>query len=118
MESDSGGSGEGLCITEAALSQLKNRIDPLKPILRIGVTQVEDKKSRDKKKYYYQLDWAAPRDLASDAAVKQCDGIQYVLESHLLNGVEIDYKDNLVDGGFKFSNPNVRSCGCGSSFHA
>ncbi len=36
---------------------------------------------------------------------------------HLLNGLEIDYVDSLVGGGFRFKNPNaVQSCGCGSSF--
>lgn len=36
---------------------------------------------------------------------------------HLLNGLEVDYIDSLVGGGFRFKNPNaVQSCGCGSSF--
>lgn len=34
-----------------------------------------------------------------------------------LNGVEIDYVDNVMQRGFKFNNPNASStCGCGSSF--
>lgn len=34
-----------------------------------------------------------------------------------LNGLEIDYSDDLASGGFRFSNPNAAaSCGCGSSF--
>ena len=34
-------------------------------------------------------------------------------------GLEIDYSDDLVKAGFRFSNPNaVSSCGCGSSFKA
>ena len=33
------------------------------------------------------------------------------------DGVHIDYSDDLVASGFRFSNPNaVRTCGCGSSF--
>jgi len=37
--------------------------------------------------------------------------------SHLLNGVEIDYVDRLMGGGFKITNPNASSsCGCGESF--
>ena len=36
-----------------------------------------------------------------------------------LNGLKIDYTDDLVQSGFKFENPNaVKSCGCGSSFQA
>jgi iron-sulfur cluster assembly protein len=34
-----------------------------------------------------------------------------------LNGTELDYRDELMQAGFVFQNPNVkRSCGCGSSF--
>lgn len=33
------------------------------------------------------------------------------------DGVHIDYSDDLVSSGFRFTNPNaVRTCGCGSSF--
>jgi len=34
-----------------------------------------------------------------------------------LDGLEVDYSDKLVGGGFRFHNPNARrSCGCGTSF--
>jgi len=37
--------------------------------------------------------------------------------SQLLNGIEIDYVDRLMGGGFKINNPNASSsCGCGESF--
>ena len=37
--------------------------------------------------------------------------------SHLLNGIQIDYEDRLMGGGFKIINPNASSsCGCGDSF--
>jgi len=37
--------------------------------------------------------------------------------SHLLDGIEIDYQDRLMGGGFKIINPNASSsCGCGESF--
>src|SRR5438046_43666 len=36
-----------------------------------------------------------------------------------LNGVEIDFKDEVMGRGFVFKNPNATStCGCGSSFSA
>jgi len=36
---------------------------------------------------------------------------------HLLDGLHIDYSDDLMGGGFRFSNPNaMQTCGCGSSF--
>lgn len=35
----------------------------------------------------------------------------------LLDGVVIDYKENMMGGGFTIDNPNaIVSCGCGSSF--
>ena len=34
-----------------------------------------------------------------------------------LNGTEVDYSDDLLNGGFVFHNPNAKkSCGCGASF--
>lgn len=37
--------------------------------------------------------------------------------SSLLDGIEIDYEDKLMGGGFKLNNPNAsKSCGCGESF--
>ena len=36
-----------------------------------------------------------------------------------LNGVEIDFKDEVMGRGFVFKNPNATStCGCGHSFQA
>lgn len=53
----------------------------------------------------------------------------YLLEQHnlkivvnkedapILDGVKIDYKQNMMGGGFTIDNPNaIASCGCGSSF--
>ena len=34
-----------------------------------------------------------------------------------LRGTHLDYSDQMVAGGFKFSNPNAKSsCSCGESF--
>jgi iron-sulfur cluster assembly accessory protein len=34
-----------------------------------------------------------------------------------LNGVEVDYKEDLIGSAFSITNPNAQtSCGCGSSF--
>lgn len=48
------------------------------------------------------------------------DGIKVLvpnMASHLLDGIEIDYEDKLMGGGFKINNPNATSsCGCGESF--
>jgi iron-sulfur cluster assembly protein len=49
-------------------------------------------------------------------------GVKVVVDmkSYLyLNGVEIDFKDEVMGRGFVFKNPNATStCGCGSSFTA
>ena len=36
-----------------------------------------------------------------------------------LKNIEVDYSDDLLNGGFKIKNPNAeRTCGCGTSFSA
>ena len=38
-------------------------------------------------------------------------------DSSLLNGIQIDFKETLMGGGFQIENPNAdRACGCGQSF--
>jgi len=48
------------------------------------------------------------------------ENIQCVVDSKsllYLYGLELDYSNELVGGGFRFKNPNAEdSCGCGSSF--
>lgn len=50
----------------------------------------------------------------------EVDGISIMIPetvSAMLNGIEIDYEDKLMGGGFKVNNPNAdRTCGCGESF--
>ena len=42
-----------------------------------------------------------------------CDSKSYLY----LNGITIDYRDEMMGRGFVFNNPNASSsCGCGSSF--
>ena len=61
-----------------------------------------------------------------DQEVKEDDhrfennGLTVVVDNEslpLLEGVVIDYKQNLMGGGFAIDNPNaIVTCGCGSSF--
>ncbi len=48
------------------------------------------------------------------------DGVTLMIhnrDSALLNGLRLDFKDNLMGGGFHMENPNAnRACGCGQSF--
>lgn len=50
------------------------------------------------------------------------DGVQVFCDKKsyfYLNSLTLDYIDQLMDGGFKFINPNATAtCGCGSSFSA
>ena len=59
-------------------------------------------------------------DFADDCQEIFIDGIKVLvpnLASHLLDGIEIDYVDKLMSGGFRINNPNASSsCGCGESF--
>lgn len=49
-------------------------------------------------------------------------GVEVICDSKsmlYLDGVTVDFKDELMGRGFVFSNPNATSsCGCGSSFSA
>lgn len=62
-----------------------------------------------------------------DDSVKQTDRVFYedgdfraVADFHsamYLDGLEIDYSDDLIRSGFRFKNPNAaKACGCGASF--
>jgi iron-sulfur cluster assembly accessory protein len=49
-------------------------------------------------------------------------GVEVICDSKsmlYLDGVTVDFKDELMGRGFVFNNPNATSsCGCGSSFSA
>lgn len=55
-----------------------------------------------------------------DELVFQSGGVRLVSDAKsasFLEGLKIDYSDDLVQSGFQFKNPNaVKSCGCGASF--
>jgi iron-sulfur cluster assembly accessory protein len=65
--------------------------------------------------YKVDFDVAKPSD-----KVFEKDGAKVLvdLKSLLyLSGTELDYKDELMQSGFVFQNPNVKkACGCGASF--
>ncbi len=52
--------------------------------------------------------------------INEIDGIRVFVDpkSYLyLNGLTLDYTNELIGGGFKFVNPNAtRTCSCGTSF--
>lgn len=70
----------------------------------------------------YVMDFSKEEDIQEDDAVDEYpdEKIKCVVDAKsmlYLYGLELDYSDELIGGGFKFFNPNAEeSCGCGSSF--
>ncbi len=67
--------------------------------------------------YGMVLDEAAAEDQVFDL-----EGVRVIVDPmslRYLEGAEVDYKEDLMGGGFAIKNPNAKStCGCGSSFQA
>lgn len=65
----------------------------------------------------YKVDIDAAK--ASDKIFEK-DGAKVLVDMKsllYLTGTELDYKDELMQSGFVFQNPNVKkACGCGASF--
>lgn len=65
----------------------------------------------------YKVDFDSPR---SSDKVFERDGAKVLVDMKsllYLMGTELDYKDELMQSGFVFQNPNVKkACGCGASF--
>ncbi|WZN66371.1 iron-sulfur cluster assembly protein [Chloropicon roscoffensis] len=111
-----------ITLTDKALShlnQLKQQktvsdgVDQL--LLRIGVKQGGCSGMS------YFMDFETPQQVVDDDAVMDLEGDMKLVcdpKSLLyLFGMVLDYSDELIGGGFKFSNPNADStCGCGKSF--
>merc|ERR1712176_1328810 len=70
----------------------------------------------------YVMDFSTEDDIQEDDAVDEYpeEAIKCVVDAKsmlYLYGLELDFSDELIGGGFKFFNPNAEeSCGCGSSF--
>ncbi len=54
--------------------------------------------------------------------IAECHGVRVIVDPQslsLLDGAQIDYKQEAHQEGFRISNPNATShCGCGNSFNA
>jgi len=65
----------------------------------------------------YKVDFDAPK---STDKIFEKDGAKVLVDMKsllYLSGTELDYRDELMQSGFVFQNPNVKkSCGCGASF--
>lgn len=55
-----------------------------------------------------------------DDRLFDCNGMQVIVDAQSLpaiDGLTLDYSEDLMGGGFRFHNPNaIQSCGCGNAF--
>ncbi len=61
-------------------------------------------------------------EVADGDEILEVQGVKVIVDPmslRYLEGAEVDYKDDLLGGGFAIKNPNATStCGCGHSFQA
>jgi iron-sulfur cluster assembly protein len=94
--------------------KLKGKADSL--ILRMGV------RNGGCSGLSYVMDFSTEDAIEEDDAIDEypSESIKCVVDAKsmlYLYGLELDYSEELIGGGFKFYNPNAEdSCGCGSSF--
>ena len=59
---------------------------------------------------------------AEEDQILDIEGVKVIVDPmslRYLDGAEVDYKEDLMGGGFAIKNPNAKStCGCGHSFQA
>ena len=107
-----------ITLTEKAAKEIRRIFDehkmPAEGALRVGI------KGGGCSGFSYTL--GVTDKPAEDDEVFESHGVRLVTDpkSHLyLNGTEIDFRDELLNRGFVFNNPNAKnSCSCGSSFSA
>jgi len=106
-------------ITNSAMTRLKElraKSEDDNLILRMGV------RNGGCSGLSYVMDFSTADAIDEDDAVDTYteEGITCVVDAKsllYLYGLQLDYSDELIGGGFKFFNPNAEeSCGCGSSF--
>lgn len=116
--------GDGVQLTEAAASQIKQIIAkdnmPDSMYLFVGV------KGGGCSGFQYVLDLRdeAHQPVGENDEIFESQGITVVCEfkSYVvgaLAGTTIDYHESIMGAGFTFNNPNAKhTCGCGSSYSA
>ncbi|WP_100373905.1 HesB/IscA family protein [Bacillus sp. FJAT-45037] len=104
-----------ITLTEAAVSQIKEMMkaedqEGLK--LRVGV------KGGGCSGLSYGMGFDTEK--TEEDTLLEINGLPILIDSEsvgIIKGVVIDYKQNMMGGGFTIDNPNaIASCGCGSSF--
>jgi len=106
-------------LTERAAGEVKTiikdqELDAEKTFLRVGV------KGGGCSGFSYTLDLTESRNESDEEW--DIHGVKVICDpkSHIyLEGVSVDFKDEVMGRGFVFNNPNATgTCGCGSSFSA
>ena len=109
-----------ITLTESAAKEIKTimeqqNLPAAETKLRVGV------KGGGCSGFSYMLDLTEEPKREMDEEI-EAHGVKILcdMKSYLyLNGIEIDFKDEIMGRGFVFKNPNATSsCGCGSSFSA
>ncbi|KAL2608544.1 hypothetical protein R1flu_027117 [Riccia fluitans] len=106
-----------IVLTENAVSHLMRlKGDRESLYLRVGVRQGGCSGMS------YVMDFEDASKIGADDSKIEADGITLICDPKsllFLFGMQLDYSDALIGGGFSFSNPNATStCGCGKSFAA
>ena len=107
-----------ITFSEKAMAQLESmraKADDGKLILRMGV------RAGGCSGMSYVMDLEKPENVEdNDTKVVLDENMNCVIDPKslmFLYGMTLDYSDELIGGGFQFSNPNAEeSCGCGKSF--
>ena len=102
-------------ISKAAIAEVKRlRVKQKKPdaLLRLGV------QPGGCAGMFYTLEFDDK--IRPSDRVYSCNGLQVVVEEdnwQYIEGLTIDYSEDLMGGGFRFHNPKAtKTCGCGNSF--
>ena len=107
-------------LTEGAAKEIKDiiadqKLEAEKVHLRVGV------KGGGCSGFQYMLDLVEDEPGEGDETFES-QGVRVIIDGRsllYLEGVNIDFKDEVMGRGFVFNNPNATStCGCGSSFSA
>ncbi|KAK4382317.1 Iron-sulfur assembly protein IscA, chloroplastic [Sesamum angolense] len=116
--STAGGLAPAIALTDNALRHLSRmRAEKSEDLcLRIGVKQ------GGCSGLSYTMEFESKGNTRPDDSVMEYNGFVIVCDPKsllFLFGMQLDYSDALIGGGFNFKNPNAtQTCGCGKSFAA
>ena len=113
--------GKGILITGPAMQQLARLCleKGENQVLRVGV------RSGGCSGMSYTMDFVSSSEINNDDEMYKYispDGTEFTVISDpksllYIYGMQLDFSNELIGGGFNFTNPNAtQTCGCGSSF--